>query len=217
MRSELMLPHVALVDPELTHSMPPSLTATTGLDALTQLLEAFVTPRANPFTDGLCREGLASAARSLRTVYHDGHNVEARADMALASLFSGLALANASLGAVHGFAGPLGGLFSAPHGALCARLLPFVMEANITAMPSPKRYDEVARLVTGRSEAVAGDGVAWVRELGDELNVPSLSSYGITPDDFPGVVDKAEAAISMKGNPVKLSREALWQVLSQAL
>ncbi|CAB1081461.1 Alcohol dehydrogenase (EC [Olavius algarvensis Delta 1 endosymbiont] len=109
MRSPLMLPDLALIDPELTYSIPPDITAVTGLDAFTQLLEAYVTEQANPLTDGICREGLQRAARSLKKACLDGKNTGARRDMCLASLFGGLALANAKLGAVHGFAGPLGG------------------------------------------------------------------------------------------------------------
>jgi len=134
MRSPFMLPRLAVVDPVLTHSMPPSVTASTGLDALTQLLEVYVSCQANPLTDGICREGLGRAGRSLRRAYEDGKDSDARQDMALASLFSGLGLANAKLGAVHGFAGPLGGMYSAPHGVICARLLPFVMAANVQAL-----------------------------------------------------------------------------------
>ena len=127
MRSPLMLPRLAVIDPQLTLSMPPPLTAFTGLDALTQLMEAFVSNKANPLTDGICREGMGRAARSLRKAFEDGKDQTAREDMAVASLFGGLALANAKLGAVHGFSGPLGGMFAAPHGAICGLLLPHVM------------------------------------------------------------------------------------------
>jgi alcohol dehydrogenase class IV len=124
LRSPTMLPTLALVDPELTASMPPAVTASTGLDALTQVMEPYVSNKANPLTDALCREGMRRAARSLRRAYEDGRDAAAREDMAQASLFGGLALANAKLGAVHGFAGPLGGMFPAPHGVVCARLVP---------------------------------------------------------------------------------------------
>src|SRR5215213_8761925 len=134
LRSPLMLPRVALVDPELTFDLPPALTASTGMDALTQLIEPFVSKRSNPMTDALCREGLSRVARSLRRAVENGRDTNARHDMALGSLFGGLALANAGLGAVHGFAGPIGGMFSAPHGAVCAALLPFVMAANLKAL-----------------------------------------------------------------------------------
>ena len=134
LRSPTMLPRLALVDPELTYSLPPAVTASTGLDALTQLIEPFTSSKANPLTDALCREGMMRAARSLRTAYEDGRDAAAREDMALASLFGGLALANAGLGVVHGFAGPVGGMFHAPHGAVCAAFLPHVMAVNARAL-----------------------------------------------------------------------------------
>lgn len=134
LRSPLMLPEVAIVDPELTRDLPPALTASTGLDALTQLIEPLVSCRTNPLTDALCRSGIQRAARSLRRAVEHGEDLVAREDMSLASLFSGLALANAALGAVHGLTGPLGGMFEASHGALCASLLPAVMEANVRAL-----------------------------------------------------------------------------------
>src|SRR5205085_304592 len=169
LRSPHMLPRVALVDPELTYDLPPALTASTGLDALTQLIEPYVCSRANPITDPLCVEGIRRAARSLRTAFKDPRNAAARQDMALASLFGGLALSNAGLGAVHGFAGPIGGMFPAPHGAVCATLLPQVVEANIRALRQrqPKsealsRYDEIARLLTGEANSTADDGVEWL-------------------------------------------------------
>ena len=112
LRSPLMLPRVALVDPALTYSMPPAITASTGLDAFTQVLEPYVSHLANPLTDTLCREGLMRAAIALPRAFEDGGDVEAREDMALASSSAGLALANAKLGAVHGFAGVLGGMFA---------------------------------------------------------------------------------------------------------
>ena len=158
LRSPLMLPRVALVDPELTHSMPPPVTASTGLDALTQVLEPYVSHLANPLTDAFCLDGLHRAARSLRQAYHNGEDFRAREDMALVSLYGGLALANAKLGAVHGFAGPFGGMFDAPHGAVCATLLPHVMEANVHALQERQpdsealvRYHEVAQILTGNS------------------------------------------------------------------
>jgi alcohol dehydrogenase class IV len=224
MRSPYMLPDLAIVDPELTYSMPRGLTAVTGLDAFTQLLEAFVSVQANPLTDGICREGLQRAARSLKRVYHDGHDVAARENMCLASLFGGLALANAKLGAVHGFAGPLGGMYPAAHGALCAGLLPFVMEANIKALqsrasdsPARDRYDEVARLITGSPAARAADGIAWVRNLYEQLEVKPLAAYGIELKAFTAIVANARKASSMKGNPIELTEEELLEILHNAV
>ena len=224
MRSPLMLPRLAVVDPELTHSMPPAVTAGTGLDAITQLMEPYVSNKANPLTDGICREGLRRAARSIRRAYEDGSNPAAREDMSLASLFGGLALANAKLGAVHGFAGPLGGMFSAPHGAICARLLPYVMEANVQALqarapssPALARYDEIAQILTGMATARATDGIAWVQDLCAALKVPPLAEFGLKEADIPTVVAKSEKASSMKGNPMTLTDKELAQILRKAM
>ena len=223
MRSPFMLPRLALIDPELTYSMPPSLTAATGLDAFTQLLEAFVSHQANPLTDCICRQGLERAARALRKAYQNGKNAPAREDMCLASLFGGLALANAKLGAVHGFAGVLGGMYNAPHGALCAALLPHVMEANISALHSRPsdasaldRYDEIARIVTGKPGALADQGITWVQELCLQLHIPTLAAYGLEKADFPTVVSKSQNASSMQGNPITLSKEELLGILDKA-
>jgi alcohol dehydrogenase class IV len=223
LRSPMMLPRVALVDPELTYALPPAVTANTGLDALTQLIEPYVSARANPLTDALCVEGIGRAAGALSRVYHDGADQQARSDMALASLFGGLALANAGLGVVHGFAAPLGGSWNAPHGALCAALLPHGMAANIAALrlraplhPALERYVVLARLLTGQKEASAEDGVEWVRALSAELGVPSLRAWGIAQADLPGVVEKAAHASSMKANPLPLTSEELLAVVSAA-
>ncbi len=223
MRSPFLLPHVALVDPALTHSMPPELTAGTGLDALTQLVEAFVSKKANPVTDGICREGLRRAARSLRRAFEDGSDAVAREDMALAGLFSGLALANAALGAVHGFAGPLGGMIEAPHGVICGRLLPHVIAANVQALrdrapgsPALARFDEIAPIVTGNESACASDGVAWVEDLCHALALPGLRRYGLAEADFPAAVAQARKASSMKGNPTELQDDELTAILAAA-
>jgi len=224
LRSPLMLPRLAIVDPELTYGLPPDLTASTGLDALTQVLEPYVSHLANPLTDGICREGLARAARSLRRAFENGGDAAAREDMALTSLFGGLALANAKLGAVHGFAGPFGGMFPAPHGSICAALLPHVMAVNVQALQvrdpgnrALRRYDEVAQLLTGSGKAIANDGVKWVQELVQDLQVPGLAAYGLTETDFPVLIEKAQKASSMKGNPIQLTAEELGEILKRAL
>ena len=224
MRSPLMLPRYAVVDPELTYSMPPPITASTGLDAFTQLLEAFVSNKANPLTDGICREGLRRAAGALVRVFENGRDTEAREAMSLASLLGGLALANAKLGAVHGIAGVLGGMFKAAHGAICGRLLPFVMEMNISALqmrepesPSLARYREVAQIVTGETEAEPSDLVNWVQNVCSRFKLSPLADYKITEADFPLLVEKAQASSSMKGNPIQLIEEELVNMLRQAL
>jgi len=223
MRSPLMLPRLAVVDPQLTLSMPPPLTAFTGLDALTQLMEAFVSNNANPLTDGICREGMGRTARSLRKAFEDGNDQAAREDMAVASLFGGLALANAKLGAVHGFAGALGGMFPAPHGAICGLLLPHVMEANVHALktrapdsPALARYEEVAQILTGVPTARVADGVTWVQDLCAIFEIPPLSVYDLKEKDFPGVVEKVRRASSTRGNPIILTDDELIQILEKA-
>lgn len=224
MRSPYLLPRLALVDPELTLSCPPDVTATCGLDALTQLLEAFVSTRANPLTDGLCREGLRRAAGSLYRAWADGTDVGAREAMALASLLSGLALANAGLGAVHGLAAAVGGQFRAPHGAVCARLLATVMQENIRALqaesvdhPALARYREVAQLLTGRPEATAEEGIAWVEQLVETLGIPRLRVYGVDTQDLEALAQRAGAASSTRANPVRLSVAQLRAILERSL
>lgn len=224
LRHDSMLPAVALVDPALTLSLPPAVTATTGLDALTQCIEPFVSCQHNPLTDALALEGVKRGARSLRVAFRDGAKLAAREDMAVCSLFGGLALANAKLGAVHGFAAPIGGQFAAPHGAVCARLLPLVIQANVAALraraPSDapvSRFVDIARALTGNPLATIEDGIGFVQDLARELAVPGLASYGMTVADIPSVVAKAAAASSMKGNPIPLNAQELTEILERAL
>ena len=224
LRSPYMLPALAIVDPQLTHSLPPEVTARTGLDALTQVLEPYVSHQANPLTDSLCREGLSRASRALGRAYADGTDGGAREDMALVSLFGGLALANARLGAVHGFAGVLGGQYDAPHGAVCGRLLPHVMAVNVAALaerdpghPALERYANIAVILTGDSGAAPQEGVAWVRSLCRTLQLPGISEYGVRRQDFDEIVEKARSSSSMKGNPIQLTDEELRAILEQAL
>jgi alcohol dehydrogenase class IV len=223
LRSPFMLPKAAIVAPELTYDLPPEITASAGLDALTQLIEPFVSARANPITDSVCREGLPRAGRSLRRAYENGQDRVAREDMCLAALFGGMALANAGLGAVHGFAGPIGGMLDAPHGAVCAALLPHVIAANVMALrqrqpdsPSLPRYQETARLLTGRPNATIEDGIAWVRELVAELRIPPLGSYGLKAEHCHDLVDMASRASSMKANPIVLTAPELSSILELA-
>jgi alcohol dehydrogenase class IV len=224
LRSPYLLPRLAVVDPMLTCDLSRSVTASTGLDALTQLIEPYVCVRSNPVTDGFCVEGLKRVARSFRSAFEDGHDIPARENMALASLFGGLSLANAGLGGVHGFASPIGGMFDAPHGAICAALLPHVMEINIRALQERaresavlSRYDTIATLLTGSGKATSEDGIRWVHDLCKDLRIPGLRTYGVSESDVPVVVEQAVKASSMKANPIQLTTEELTKVLEQAI
>ncbi len=224
LRSPLMLPRLALIDPTLMHSLPPSVTASSGLDALTQLIEPFVCRRANPITDALCREGITNAAWALPRAYADGNDAEAREAMAYASLFGGMALANAGLGAVHGFAAPIGGMFEVGHGVICASLLPHVIAANVRALRAQNdsyasdrlmRFEEIALLLDAESpEAEAA--VDAVSALCARLNIPRLSGLGVQRAAFAEIVQKAQASNSMKANPATLSDADLHAILEAA-
>jgi alcohol dehydrogenase class IV len=223
LRSPYMIPKIAVVDPELTYTLPRSITASTGMDALTQLIEPLVCTSPTPLTDALCRDGIAHVARSLGKAYANGLDIDAREEMALASLFGGIALTNARLGAVHGMANLIGGMSHAPHGAICARLLPLVMEKNIQALRSRQpeshaiaRYTEIAWLLTGNINAEAEDALAWVSDLCKELNIRPLAEYGLDSKDFLTLVEKSQKANSMKGNPVHLSNAELLSILEEA-
>jgi len=225
LRGPFLLAKIAVIDPELTFDLPPAITANTGLDTLTQLIEPYVSLRANAFTDQFCREGLARVSQSLMKAYRQGHDRAAREAMSFASLLSGLALANAGLGVVHGFAAPLGGmLHDAPHGGLCAAILPHGMTVNIRALrrrghnhAALERYREAARILSGDSHAEAEYGAAWVTNLCARMEVPPLSSYGLQRDQIPALVEKAANANSMKGNPIQLTADELTEIASLAL
>jgi alcohol dehydrogenase class IV len=224
LRSASMLPRLALVDPELTLGLPRTVTASTGLDALTQVIEPYVSARANAMTDLFCVEGIRTIAAALPAAYQNGNDLAARTSMAWSALLGGLALANAGLGAVHGFAAPIGGMFPAPHGAICAAVLPHAMKVNVEALRSRapgsralERYEEVGRLLTGRPHATADDGVRWIAETCLELEIPPLGSYGVRREHISDLVAKAGQTSSMKGNPIVLTAEELQQIALAAL
>jgi alcohol dehydrogenase class IV len=224
LRSPLMLARLAVVDADLTYGAPSSVISSAGLDALTQLIEPFLSVRANPVSDGLCREGIRRSARSLRLAVESNDDPEVREDLALASLLSGLALANSGLGAVHGFAGVIGGMFQAPHGAVCARLLPFTMRMNYHAIQSRMpdtvllgRFDEIAQMLTGDSHASAVDGIDWIEDTCDYFEIPPLSTYGFSHADLQEVFERSSQASSMKANPIQLTQAEMVEILERSL
>jgi len=228
LRSELLMARVALIDPELHIKVRPEVTARCGMDALTQCLEAFVSQKAQPLSDQAALDGLHRAARSLRRAYQKGDDVEARGEMALAALCGGIALTNAGLGAVHGFAAPLGAQIPVPHGTVCAALLPHVMETNVkalreagTATAALDRYAEIGRVLSGqpkldRDEAMEA-GVAAAKALVRDLQIPALGSFGLKNEDVPAIVERARKASSMRYNPVDLDEETLTYILRAAI
>jgi len=224
LRSPILLPQLVLIDPQVTVPLPPDVTAFTGMDALTQLVEPYVSVRANPITDAFCLSGITRAVEGLPGAFHNGQDLSARTDMSLASLLGGMALANAGLGAVHGFAAPIGGMFEAPHGAICAALLPHAMEVNIQALrrrapesDALRRYDVLGSLFTRKSNAKADDAVRWVHDLCRTLKVAKLGQFGIRDVDVEILVEKAQQANSMKANPIVLSADELAAILRAAL
>ena len=223
LRGVTMIPRAALVDALLTVSCPPAVTAASGMDALTQCLEPFVSPMANPLTDAVAREGIRRAAAGLRPAYADGSDLDARADMSVASVAGGMALANAKLGAVHGLAGVIGGAVAVPHGVACAALLAPVMLANVAALragppghPALARYAEAAALLTGDPKAAIEDGIGWVRETLALLRIPGLGTFGLAPEHAADIAAQALRSSSMRGNPVALSQDDLRGILVRA-
>ena len=223
LRSPYLLPRAAIVDPDLTLALPPAVTAATGLDALTQLIEPYVSVRANWMTDLYCAAGLRRVSQHLERAWQNGSDRLARTAMSWASLLGGMALANAGLGVVHGFAAAIGGNWDAPHGAICAAVLPHAIERNIEALrrrapesPVLRRYEEIARLLTQQPHAIADDAVGWVAELVERLEIPPLRAYGIGESDWDGICEKASRSSSMKGNPIALTHEELREIAAAA-
>jgi alcohol dehydrogenase class IV len=225
LRSPLMLPKVAVVDPDLLVGVPPPTIAASGMDALSQLIEPLLSARANPFTDALARDGIRRSARSLRRAYQEGmEDPDVREDLALASLFGGMCLANSGLGAVHGIAAAAGARLSAPHGAVCAAVLAAAMEVNLQALrekapdhPALLRMAEIAGLLTGQPDANPDDAIAWLQELTAALSIPGLASYRLAEDEIPAVVSAAQKASSMRGNPIELSDEEVSEIVTRSL
>jgi alcohol dehydrogenase len=230
-RDESMVPADAVVDPDLLASAPRTLIASNGLDALTQLLEAMTSQRATPLTDALARDGLEAVRRGLLTWHADPRGPAApaaRSQMAYAALLSGVCLANAGLGAVHGFASPLGAQLPVPHGMACGAVLWQTIRTNITALtqrdpdsPALTKYAEAGRIL-GELPSTIRDGAARVQlvdtlhEMVEALEVPPLSAFEMTAEHIPLIVADSPGS-SMRTNPVALTDEELSDILRQAL
>jgi len=225
-RSPLLVPKIAIIDPSLTLTVPANVTASTGLDALTQLIESYTSNKSQPVTDSLALLGIQKAIKSLLIAYEHGDNLAAREDMALAALLSGICLANAGLGAVHGFASPLGA--SIPHGVACAALLAVVVDQNIQTLkrktpnsPTLIKYAKLGELVTTKSSKNSADAhqklVQYLHELTKKLKIPPLSQFGLNESDIPDLIEKVKKSSSIRYNPVELDGVTLTKILTQVL
>ncbi len=224
LRGPFLLPKIAIIDPELTLSLPPAMTAYSGIDALTQLIEPFVSCRAQPFTDMFCRAGLPRIRAALRQVFQDGKHLLGRENMCFASLLSGLALANAGLGIIHGFAAPLGGMLDAPHGALCAAVLPYGVDVNIHALRQRapghvaiSHYREIAHILTADERAEPEDLTTWLLSLTRDLGIQPLGAWGLHSSQLPELVQKVIKANSTKANPIPLTPEEMIEIAERSL
>ncbi len=226
-RSLLLIPKIAIIDPILMLSVPSNVTATCGMDALTQLIEAYTSNMAHPFTDTLAMLGIQKALKSLPIAYQNGQSYEAREDMALAALLSGICLANVGLGAVHGFASPMGGL-NIPHGVICSVLLAPTIEVNIKELKSKSpnsavlaKYSRIGRIISGQSSSTQEEDheilIEYLKKLTQDLKIPSLSEYGVNESDIPSIVEKAREASSMRYNPITLEDSALTSILKYVI
>lgn len=230
-RDEELMAEVAIIDPDLLASCPPGLIAANGMDAFTQLLESYVSLRANPITDALALAGMQAARDGLMAWYRGGEGAAAaRERMALASLLSGVCLAQAGLGSVHGLAQPLGSLFPIPHGVVCGTLVAAATRINVEVMRARAadhralaKYAEIGRLLsagTGAEDATEEGGLqrliavldAWTKEMA----LPPLASFGVREADFPRIVAHCRGS-SMKTNPVVLTDEEVTRILAARL
>ncbi|MFC3629787.1 iron-containing alcohol dehydrogenase [Paracoccus angustae] len=233
LRDARMLPRLAIVDPALTDGCPRAVTLASGLDAITQVIEPYVCTRANPLTDALCRDAIPRGLAALRRLMENGgaephstgnvrNDPAARDDMALVSLCGGLALANAGLGAVHGLAGPLGGLTGAPHGAICGALLPHVLGANRRAATDPstiERLDQIARWIGAAFDTPHASMPEAARALADwshRAGLPALSALGVGPEAQAAAAEAAAGSSSMKANPAALTASDLRRIMEDA-
>jgi len=220
MRNAYLLPKVAIVDPELTYGVPKMITSITGMDAFTQVIEPYVSRYSNPMVDMFCKDAIPKGASYLLRAWDDGDDHEARQNISWVSLMGGLALANSKLGAVHGFAGPIGGMFHIPHGAVCAALLPSVMLVNAETLSNRgndfeklSRFEDIARWVTGVENAHIEEGIEWIASLCENMEIPRLSELGIKKAHFPDIIEKSKNSSSMKGNPIQLTEQEMAKVL----
>jgi len=227
LRHQHYVPDIALIDPELMRSCPPALTAACSMDAFTQLVEAFLSTQSSPITDAIAWSGIEALQRSLLQAYQDGNNLSARIDMAYAALCSGIVLANAGLGVIHGLAPALGSKFSIPHGVVCGTLMGAGNEITLQKLyelspsdskyqPFLDKYQRLGQLFSKQRSEVKNEAEHFIEEVHriiDLLKLSPLSDYGVKSEDLEEVL----AAASNKNNPVELSKEDIHKILLQRL
>lgn len=227
-RGAQLLAKIVLVDPVLGKDVPSKVIAQSGMDALCQLIESYTSNGAGPMTDGLAMTGLKRAPSALKRAYQNSQDLDALSDMALAAMLSGMTLANAGLGAVHGFAAPLGANFPIPHGAVCAALLPNVVRANVAALrasskdhPTLARYAHIGRAAGAAPATADADTVEFLIQflfdLSQDLHIQPLSAFGVEDKDVDRIVALARKASSMRFNPIVLDDAVLASVLRDAI
>jgi len=218
------VPDIALVDPELTKNCTREITAASGMDCFTQLLEAYLSIKSNEYTDALALEGLKAIKTSLLRSYTDGEDMEARTGMSFAALTSGICLANAGLGAVHGFASSIGGMYNIPHGLICGTLMAKANEVNVRELRRKsenrgalKKYAHLGELFgdeKAKTDIYYIDNfIQFLHNLTQKLDLPGLKKYGIDEKDLKLICRKTE----IKNNPVKLAEEDLVEILLNRL
>ena len=221
LRHNNYIPNLAIIDPELTMSCPSNITAASGMDAFTQLLESYVSINSNVMTDTLALNGLEKLIGSIETAVAKGYNLIARSDMSYAAMLSGITLANAGLGVVHGFAQPLGSLFSIPHGVVCGTLMGAANRITVHRLrenknkDTLKKYHKVAQLENHISDETKSinEFLDYLDYLTEKFNLPLLSEFGIKVSDLPSIIAKTD----LKNHPVELSHEDLEWILKLRL
>ena len=224
LRHDNLVPDIALIDPELTLNCPPDITAAAGMDCFTQLTEAYLSVKSNEYTDALAIEGFKAVKRSLVRCFTDGDDINARSDMSFAALTSGICLANAGLGIVHGLAGTMGAMFDIPHGVVCGTLMAVANEVNVRELrkissdhPALKKYGNLGRIfsdIEGKNEDFYIDGfIDYLHKMTELLVLPRLGKYRIRSEDISGICQKTDA----KNNPVKLSAELQGEIISRRI
>jgi alcohol dehydrogenase class IV len=223
LRHDNFVPEIALIDPELTLTCPPEITAAAGMDAFTQLVESYLSVKSNPITDALAVDGIKHLIRSLEKAVHHPTQIHAREDLAYAALLSGITLANAGLGVVHGFAQPLGSLFKIPHGVVCGTLMGAASTTTLEKLLKSgeksvalTKYANLGRLIAQREDAevsLAETFAEYIDELTEKLKIPVLSKYGVKESD----IDKIVSLTSIKEHPVKLTKAELSDILRERI